>query len=181
MLLLATSREVQKAVQDRWGEARKRYLALVEGRPVPADGVVDQPLFEDKRLNVRVGEHPEARSARTRYFTRQELGRRTLLEVELDTGRRHQIRAHLAWLGHPVVGDSRYGTKGPRLGLHALSLSVMHPHDGRELTLRSAAAPGLQSALAFEREVAATTSTLTIGTVPPAWLRDSTPAAVSAA
>jgi 23S rRNA pseudouridine1911/1915/1917 synthase len=86
---------------------------------------------------VRVGEDPEARSARTRYFTRQEIGLRTLLEVELDTGRRHQIRAHLAWFGHPVVGDSRYGTKGPSLGLHALSLSVAHPDDGRELFLEA--------------------------------------------
>jgi 23S rRNA pseudouridine1911/1915/1917 synthase len=104
---------------------------------MPADGVIDQPLFEDKSLNVRVGERPEAKSARTRYFTRQEIGRRTLLEVEIDTGRRHQIRAHLAWLGHPIVGDARYGTKGPKLGLHALSLSVMHPDDGRELVLEA--------------------------------------------
>jgi 23S rRNA pseudouridine1911/1915/1917 synthase len=137
VLLFAKSREVQQAVQQRWSEVRKRYLALVEGRPMPADGVVDQPLFEDQRLNVKVGEHPEARSALTRYFTRQEIGRCTLLEIEPDTGRRHQIRAHLAWLGHPIVGDSRYGTKGTTLGLHALSLSVAHPHDGRELLLEA--------------------------------------------
>jgi 23S rRNA pseudouridine1911/1915/1917 synthase len=145
VLLLATSREVQKAVQDRWGEARKRYLALVEGRPVPAEGVIDQPLFEDKRLNVRVGEHPEARPARTRYVTLEEIGPRTLLEVELETGRRHQIRAHLAWFGHPVVGDSRYGTKGPRLGLHALSLSLLHPDDGRELLLEAPPPPAFKA------------------------------------
>lgn len=137
VLLFAKSREAQKLVQERWTEARKRYLAVVEGRPMPPDGVVDQPLFEDKRLNVRVGEHPEALSARTRYSTRQALGRRTLLDVELDTGRRHQIRAHLAWLGHPIVGDARYGTKGSRLGLHALSLSVKHPDDSRELLLEA--------------------------------------------
>jgi 23S rRNA pseudouridine1911/1915/1917 synthase len=137
VLLFAKTREAQRAVQERWSEARKLYLALVEGRPMPADGVVDQPLFEDKRLNVRVGDHPGAQSARTRYSTRREIGSRTLLEVELETGRRHQIRAHLAWLGHPVVGDSRYGTKGRRLGLHALSLSLAHPHDGRELVFEA--------------------------------------------
>jgi 23S rRNA pseudouridine1911/1915/1917 synthase len=137
VLLFARSRAAQQRVQEHWTEARKRYLAVVEGRPMPPDGVVEQPLFEDARLNVRVGEHPEARLARTRYFTRRAIGRRTLLEVELDTGRRHQIRAHLAWLGHPVVGDARYGTKGPRLGLHALSLSVPHPDDGRALLLEA--------------------------------------------
>lgn len=137
VLLFAKSREAQQTVQERWSEARKRYLALVEGRPVPASGVVDQPLFEDKSLNVRVGNHPEAKAACTRYSTRQELGRRTLLEVELDTGRRHQIRAHLAWLGHPIVGDPRYGTKGPSMGLHAQSLSFVHPHDDRELILEA--------------------------------------------
>jgi 23S rRNA pseudouridine1911/1915/1917 synthase len=137
VLLFAKSREVQQAVQQRWSKVRKRYLALVEGRPTPADGVIDQPLFEDQRLNVKVGEHPEARTALTRYFTRGEIGRCTLLEIEPDTGRRHQIRAHLAWLGHPIVGDSRYGTKGPTLGLHALSLSVAHPHDDRELLLEA--------------------------------------------
>jgi 23S rRNA pseudouridine1911/1915/1917 synthase len=137
VLLFAKSREVQQSVQERWSEVRKRYLALVEGRPTPPDGVVDQPLFEDKRLNVRVGEQPESKSARTRYRTRQELGGRTLLDVELETGRRHQIRVHLAWLGHPVVGDARYGTKGPTLGLHALSLCLVHPNDGRELIIEA--------------------------------------------
>jgi 23S rRNA pseudouridine1911/1915/1917 synthase len=139
VLLFAKSREAQQSVQARWIEARKRYLVLVEGRPSPAQAVIDQPLFEDKRLNVRVGDHPGAQSARTRYATLREIGPRTLLEVELETGRRHQIRAHLAWLGYPVVGDARYGTKGPRLGLHALSLSVVHPDDGRELSIEAPA------------------------------------------
>lgn len=147
VLLFAKSREAQQAVQARWSEARKRYLALVEGRPVPAEGVIDQPLYEDKSLNVRVGNHPQAKPARTRYFTREELGGRTLLEVELDTGRRHQIRAHLAWLGHPIVGDPRYGTKGPSMGLHALSLVFVHPFNGRELILEAPAPAGLNALL----------------------------------
>lgn len=141
VLLLARSREAQRAVQERWGEARKLYLALVEGRPEPAEGVIEQPLFEDKGLHVHVGRHPDAKPARTRYSTRQQLGRRTLLEIELDTGRRHQIRAHLAWLGHPIVGDPRYGSAGPRMGLHALRLSVPHPADGRELVIEAPPPP----------------------------------------
>jgi 23S rRNA pseudouridine1911/1915/1917 synthase len=120
-------------VQADWERARKTYLALVEGRPRLPAGVIDQPLWEDRALFVRVGRHPEAKPACTRYTTRESHADRTLLEIELDTGRRHQIRAHLAWLGHPIVGDPRYGTPGPRMGLHAWRLGLDHPADGRRL------------------------------------------------
>ncbi|MBI5434760.1 MAG: RluA family pseudouridine synthase [Planctomycetes bacterium] len=135
VLLFARSAEVQTAVQAAWERARKTYLALVEGRPTPPAGVIDQPLWEDRGLFVRVGRHPEAKAARTRYATREARGERTLLEVELETGRRHQIRAHLAWLGHPIVGDPRYGTASARMGLHAWKLELEHPADARRLEL----------------------------------------------
>lgn len=135
VLLFARSAEVQEAVQASWERAKKTYLALVEGRPDPPAGVIDEPLWEDRGLFVRVGRHPEAKPARTRYTRRETLGDRTLLEVELETGRRHQIRAHLAWLGHPIVGDPRYGSPGPRMGLHAWRLEIDHPADGRRLEL----------------------------------------------
>lgn len=137
VLLFARSAEVQDAVQANWERARKTYLALVEGRPDPPTGEIDEPLWEDRGLFVRVGRHPEAKPARTRYSTRERLGNHTLLEVELETGRRHQIRAHLAWLGHPVVGDSRYGIPGRRMGLHAWRLEIDHPADGRRLELEA--------------------------------------------
>jgi 23S rRNA pseudouridine1911/1915/1917 synthase len=88
-------------------------------------------------LFVRVGAHPDAKPARTRYTTREERGRNTLLEVELDTGRRHQIRAHLSSIGHPIVGDPRYGTKAARMALHAWRLVVPHPFEPRELELEA--------------------------------------------
>lgn len=137
VLLFARSAEVQCAVQTNWERAKKTYLALVEGRPDPPAGVIDEPLWEDRGLFVRVGLHPEAKPARTRFATRESFGDRTLLEVELETGRRHQIRAHLAWLGHPVVGDPRYGTKGPRMGLHAWRLEIDHPVNGSRLELEA--------------------------------------------
>jgi 23S rRNA pseudouridine1911/1915/1917 synthase len=137
VLLFARSSEARDSVQAAWEEAKKTYLALVEGRPDPPSGVIDQPLWEDRGLFVRVGRHPEAKSARTRYTTLEVRGARTLLEVELETGRRHQIRAHLGWLGHPIVGDPRYGTAGGRMQLHALRLVVPHPADGRELRLEA--------------------------------------------
>ena len=139
VLLLARTRAACDALRERWSEARKTYLAIVEGAPEPPQGTIEQPLWEDAALNVRVGPGPEAKDARTRYRTLKVAGPRTLLEVELDTGRRHQIRAHLAWLGHPVAGDERHGTRGPRLGLHALRLEVPRPGGEEPLVLEAPA------------------------------------------
>lgn len=149
VLLFARSREARDAVQARWGDAEKVYVAIVEGRPEPADGVIEAPLWEDKNLRVRVGDHPEARLARTRYRTvaRSRSGARAQLEVALDTGRKHQIRAHLAWRGHPVVGDDRYGTPAARLCLHALRLALPHPRTGAPLVLEAPLPPALPAAL----------------------------------
>ena len=127
VLLFARTAEVRDALQASWGEAQKTYLALVEGRPEPPQGVIDAPLFEDRSLSVRVGPRPGAKPARTRYRTLESVRGRSLLEVELDTGRKHQIRAHLASIGNAIVGDERYGTGGPRLWLHAWRLVVLHP------------------------------------------------------
>jgi len=139
VLLFARSREVCEQVRADWSEATKTYLAIVEAHPEPAEGAIDQPLWEDRALYVRVGRKPGAKDARTRYRRLATSRGRALLEVELNTGRRHQIRVHLAWLGHPVVGDERYGRGGPRLGLHALRLEVPHPRSERRLVLEAPA------------------------------------------
>ncbi|MEN8179751.1 MAG: pseudouridine synthase [Pseudomonadota bacterium] len=125
VLLFATSREMREAVMKGWKAAEKSYLAIVEGCPKPAGGTIDQPLRLDPIIyEMHVGPHPDAKRAMTHFTTERSVGQRTLLRVELETGRQHQIRAHLAWLGHPVVGDQRYGTVGTRMGLHALRLSI---------------------------------------------------------
>ena len=138
VLLFATSREMREAVMARWDEAKKTYLAVVEGRPDPAEGVIDEPLRRDEtEYRMHVGEHPDARPAVTRYRTEGAANGRALLRVGLETGRQHQIRAHLAWLGCPVVGDPRYGVAGPRLGLHAWRLRIVHPVSGREMVFEA--------------------------------------------
>jgi len=152
VLLFARSREMRDALQATWTETQKVYLAIVEGHPKPAQGVIDQPLWEDSSLNVRVGRRPESKDARTRYRTREHGRRRALLEVELLTGRRHQIRAHLIWLGHPVVGDRRYGTAGPRMGLHALQLHITHPRDGERLVFEAKPPKAFRSLLDRDRQ-----------------------------
>ena len=135
VLLFAKSREVCDAVQAGWADVEKVYAAIVEGRPDPAAGVIDQPLWEDRNLRVRVGAHEDAKPARTRYTTVSSRGARSRLEVVLETGRKHQIRAHLAWLGHPVVGDERYGTRASRLCLHNERLVLRHPTSKEPLRL----------------------------------------------
>lgn len=137
VLLFARTQAAREAVQANWGDTTKVYAAIVEGHPEPPQGTIDRPLWEDRSLRVRVGEHPEARAARTHYRTVARGPARAQLEVELDTGRKHQIRAHLASLGHAVVGDDRYGTRGPRLCLHAQRLVLVHPDDGRQLVFES--------------------------------------------
>lgn len=146
ILLFARTREAQEMVQARWSEARKSYLAWCDGIPQPAEGAIDQPLWEDGALFVHVGEREGAREARTFYRTLEVRGPRALLELELDTGRRHQIRAHLAWLGCPIVGDPRYGKPGKRMALHAFRLELPHPGTGELVRFEAPPPPAFDRA-----------------------------------
>jgi 23S rRNA pseudouridine1911/1915/1917 synthase len=148
VLLFARTRAARDAVQDAWNATRKEYVAIVAGHPQPPEGIIEQPLWEDANLRVRVGSHPEARPARTRYRTLARGPAQAQLAVELDTGRKHQIRAHLAWLGHAVLGDDRYGARAPRLFLHAHRLTLRHPSTGAALELVAAVPPTFAPALA---------------------------------
>lgn len=84
---------------------------------------------------MHVGEHPDAKTAITHYKLKKTYETRSLLEVRIETGRQHQIRAHMAWMGNPIVGDERYGKKGGRMGLHSKRLSFVHPVSKKELVL----------------------------------------------
>ncbi len=128
ILLFATSKEIREAVMDRWPDAQKTYLAVVESTPKESKGTIDQALrLDEKEYRMHVGAHPNAKKAVTHYSVQKSTDTRSLIEVNIETGRQHQIRAHMAWLGHPVIGDERYGTKGGRMGLHALRLHIYHP------------------------------------------------------
>jgi 23S rRNA pseudouridine1911/1915/1917 synthase len=135
VLLFARSHAAREAVQAAWQKTQKIYIALVEGIPLPPAGTIDLPLREDANLRVRAGKHPDAQPARTHYRTLRANARRSVLEVELDTGKKHQIRVHLASRGWPVVGDERYGSRDERLFLHAERLLLPHPRDGSSLAL----------------------------------------------
>jgi 23S rRNA pseudouridine1911/1915/1917 synthase len=129
----------------------KRYLALVEGRMTVPEGVVDAPIGRDPRHRqrmaiVRAG-GSGGREARTRFRTLQAAQGRTLLEVQLETGRTHQIRVHLAAIHHPIVGDLTYGRpeppQPPRQFLHATHLEFAHPRTGQWLIFDSPLPPDL--------------------------------------
>ncbi len=141
LLLFARTAEIRDQLQANWGSVAKTYLAVVEGVPRPAEGVVDNFLTEGRDLKVRsTAAGGEARQAVSRYRVVKALGRFSLVEVELETGRKHQIRVHLAGLGCPVVGDELYGaTTNPadRLGLHAWKLAFDHPRTGKRINLES--------------------------------------------
>lgn len=119
--------------QFRSGVVEKIYWALVEGCPDPAEGLCIDWLRKDEgrmRMIVSGAEQAGARQARLRYRTLDRLARATLLEIQLETGRKHQIRVQLASRGHPVLGDRKYGAVSafPRgLALHARSLEIEHP------------------------------------------------------
>ncbi|NQY93736.1 MAG: RNA pseudouridine synthase, partial [Campylobacteraceae bacterium] len=86
----------------------------------------------DKHMHV--GKHPDAKSAITHYMVKKTVAKRSLLEVNIETGRQHQIRAHLAWLGNSIVGDQRYGKEGDRMGLHSNKLTIIHPKNNKKLS-----------------------------------------------
>lgn len=141
LLLFARSAEVRDLLQVNWSAVTKTYLAIVEGKLPEAEGKVENFLVEGKDMRVRVGRNDKgARRAVTRYRVVATHGKYTLVEVVLETGRKHQIRVHLAGLGCPVIGDPVYGTaSGPagRLGLHAHQLTLDHPTTGERLELES--------------------------------------------
>jgi len=146
----ATHAALQQALRDR--RLTREYLALVEGRPPARSGTIDAPLGRDRRVRTRMSSDTDnPREAITHFETEQALEGVTLLRVRLETGRTHQIRAHLLAIGNPVVGDPEYGHAG-RLGLdrqflHAARLAFEHPVSGETLDLLSPLPEDLAKAL----------------------------------
>jgi 23S rRNA pseudouridine1911/1915/1917 synthase len=137
LLVVARSDEAHEALQRmmKAREVTREYLALVEGHPDAESGTIDAPIGRDRgNRTVMSTRTDRARSAVTHFEVLERLPRTALLRVRLETGRTHQIRAHLAAIDHPVVGDPQYGGRasGRRLGLgrqflHASTLMFSHP------------------------------------------------------
>jgi len=137
LLLVARSDEALEALQRmmKAREVTREYTALVEGHPDAEQGTIDAPIGRDRgNRTVMSTRTDRARDAITHFEVLERLPRTSLLRVRLETGRTHQIRAHLAAIGHPVVGDPQYGGSagGRRVGLdrqflHASTLMFRHP------------------------------------------------------
>lgn len=167
LLIVAKHDAAQASVmaQLKARRIRKTYLALVHGSVAAAVGRIEAPIGRDPKDRKRMAVVPNGRPATTGYRVRERLPGWTLLELDLVTGRTHQIRVHLAALGHPIAGDPVYGTgtsrRGPdgleRLFLHAWRLELVGPTTGRLIRAEAPLPDELEQALAGLRAVAAGT------------------------
>ena len=125
VMMFAKNKKVQEILQKNWNEMirERKYVAVIEGCPQPEQGQVKSYISENKALIVH-------------YTTLKSNRQFSLVELELETGRKNQIRVHMQEIGHPVTGDPKYGaTKNPlhRLALHAFKLTFTHPVTGKEM------------------------------------------------
>lgn len=154
LLVMAKNEKALAALQQQFKEREvgKTYLALVQGRVQPPEGIIEVPVGRDEEHRQRMDAVRGGKYARTRYRVVEKFRDHTLLEVHPYTGRTHQVRVHLAWLGHPVVGDTIYGHRRQRLlknrhFLHAAGLRFEHPATGEEMTFEDPLATELSDVL----------------------------------
>ncbi len=154
LLVVAKSDAVHRALKALLSarKLRREYLALVDGHPSARTGTIDAPIGRDRRDRVVMSiDSDEPREARTHFEVERLLPESTLLRVVLDTGRTHQIRVHLAAIGHPVCGDPQYGAAGryglERQFLHAARLVFAHPVTGAPVDVSSPLPEDLERAL----------------------------------
>jgi 23S rRNA pseudouridine1911/1915/1917 synthase len=170
-LVVARNDAAHRSLSEQFGarEVEKIYLTLVHGRMAEESGSITLPVARDLLRRTRMTtKRREGREARTDWRVIARVGRFTLLEIQLHTGRTHQIRVHLSAAGHPVVGDAVYGAprepivqgkKLSKLGrpfLHAARIGFLHPTRGTRVTFRAPLDPQLRTYLA---EIAAAAGT----------------------
>jgi 23S rRNA pseudouridine1911/1915/1917 synthase len=126
---------------------KRHYIAYTHGIPASERGTVNQPIGKDRHHSGRRRVTPGGESAVTHYRVIERYRQAAKLECELDTGRTHQIRVHMSYLGHPLIGDTLYGGKPAglaRQALHAGLLRFVHPFGGEEVVVKASLPPDLQ-------------------------------------
>jgi 23S rRNA pseudouridine1911/1915/1917 synthase len=183
-LVVARNDAAHRSLSEQFGarEVEKVYLTLVHGQMEEASGSITLPVARDLLRRTRMTtKRREGREARTDWRVIARIGPFTLLEIQLHTGRTHQIRVHLSAVGHPVVGDAVYGAareptvngkKLSKLGrpfLHAARIGFLHPTSGKRVMFRAPIDPALRTYLT-EIAAAAGTSQASIDAALKAYL-----------
>lgn len=141
LLVLAKTARAKEFLQTNWQDFEKYYYAVVEGTPKEPTGEIRSYLSENAILRVFSSNEKlsDSKLAITHYRVVKSAGTRCLVEVALDTGRKHQIRVHMTKIGHPILGDKDYGnpTLSKRLALHAHTLKIQHPETLKWMTFES--------------------------------------------
>ncbi|BBO69519.1 hypothetical protein DSCA_34490 [Desulfosarcina alkanivorans] len=139
VLVFAKSHEIREKFAAQWETVEKKYMAVVHGQLTEPKGIFKSYLAEGDDYKMQSVENPQDGDlAITRYRVIRSSKKHSLLEIDLLTGKKNQIRAHLSENGNPIVGDGKYGrrTKG-RLALHALSIKFKHPFNDEEMTFET--------------------------------------------
>ncbi len=151
LMMFAKNENAKNAMQHNWNNMvlNRRYVAVVEGEIDPAEGTIRSYLAENTRHEVYSTDNPdEGKLAVTRYSTIAKGKGYSLVDVELDTGRKNQIRVHLSEKGCPIAGDRRYGAGSSpihRLALHARTLRFVHPVTKKEMNFSTPIPAGFLS------------------------------------
>lgn len=153
LIVIAKSNTAHLALSRQFAahSIKRKYIALVKGRVEFDEGVIEVPIGRHpfKRKSMAAGFGENTRYAKTAYRTLKRLDDSSILELTPFTGRTHQLRVHLAFLGHPILGDAKYGGKNgfSRLALHAQSIGFVHPATGKFMEFTSPLPPEFEGFL----------------------------------
>jgi RluA family pseudouridine synthase len=139
VMIFAKHYEIREQFAEQWERVDKKYIAVVHGHLAEKSGIFESFLAEGDDYKMQSVKHPkDGDFARTKYTVIGESKNYSLLEIQLLTGKKNQIRAHLSENGNPIVGDKKYNkdAKG-RLALHALSIRFRHPFNNQEMTFKA--------------------------------------------
>lgn len=141
VLVFAKTEWAKRFLQDNWQEFDKKYVAVVHGKLADKEGIITSYLAENRAFRMYSVNNPDkGKFSKTGFKVLRENAGFSLLEIELFTGTKNQIRVHFAEKGHPVAGDKIYGTdeKGiKRLALHSFSLTIIHPFTKKRMTFET--------------------------------------------
>lgn len=156
VLIFAKTEEVQQYLKNNWKSTVKTYLAVVHGHLTKKSDTIESYLSEDEDYHVHSSKDAtQGKLAQTQYEVIQETASFSLVKINLLTGKKNQIRVHMAELGHPVVGDPKYGkstTKFKNLALHSASLEFTHPFNKKRVLIKAKVPDYFKELVPFDYE-----------------------------